>query len=201
MDDILVITSTDHMGDVVRCLGSGFEFGCCLTYRVQESAGGIAQALALAEGFAAGGRICVILGDNIFQYSIRPYADAFRAQEEGARVLLKMVNNPRHFGVAALDEEQVIEIEEKPNAPRSNYAVVGLYFYDQRVFDHIRRIRPSTRGELEITSVNNRYIAEGLLRYDICYGEWTDAGEHDSYQQANGILFASGNRILEREGG
>lgn len=199
IDDILVITSTDHMGDVVRCLGSGKQFGCSLTYRVQEDPGGIAHALALAEGFAGGERICVILGDNVFQYSIRPYAEAFRAQAQGARVLLKAVTEPRHYGVAALDEKHVIEIEEKPHAPKSNFAVVGLYFYDGTVFDHIRQIGPSGRGELEITSVNNRYIAAGLLQYDVCYGEWTDAGQHESYQQANQILSASDNRILERD--
>jgi glucose-1-phosphate thymidylyltransferase len=198
IDDILVITSTDHMGDVVRCLGSGAQFDCSLTYRVQEEAGGIAHALALAEGFAGNDRICVVLGDNIFQYTIRPYANGFRAQEHGARVLLKQVDEPRHYGVAALDEKHVIEIEEKPRAPKSNFAVVGLYFYDATVFDHIRQIERSARGELEITSVNNRYIAAGLLQYDVCHGEWTDAGKHESYQQANQILSASDNRILER---
>jgi glucose-1-phosphate thymidylyltransferase len=199
IDDILVITSTDHMGDVVRCLGSGKQFECSLTYRVQEDPGGIAHALALAEGFAGQDRICVILGDNVFQYSIRPYADAFRAQADGARVLLKEVQDPRHYGVAALDERHVIEIEEKPRAPKSNFAVVGLYFYDPSVFQHIRKIAPSPRGELEITAVNNRYIDAGLLQYDVCYGDWTDAGKHESYQQANQILSASDNRLLERD--
>ena len=194
--EILVVTSTDHMGDVVRCLGSGTEFGCTLSYRVQETAGGIAHALGLAEDFAAGGRICVILGDNIFQYSIAPYAQGFREQEEGARVLLKAVHEPQHYGVAALDEHHVIEIEEKPQAPKSDYAVVGLYFYDSSVFDLIGEIEPSARGELEITTVNNRYISAGLLEYDICRGEWTDAGKFESYQDANRILHAQENRIL-----
>ena len=198
--EILVVTSTDHMGDVVRCLGSGTEFGCSLSYRVQETAGGIAHALALAEDFAAGGRICVILGDNIFQYSIAAYAQGFREQEEGARVLLKAVNEPQHYGVAALDEHHVIEIEEKPQAPKSDYAVVGLYFYDSSVFDLIREIEPSARGELEITTVNNRYITAGLLQYDICRGEWTDAGKFESYQDANRILHAQENRILRDPG-
>ena len=197
IDDILVVTSTEHMGDVVRCLGTGAEFGCALTYRVQEDALGIAHALGLAEGFAGGERICVILGDNVFEYSIAPYADAFRLQDKGARVLLKSVEEPRHYGVAALDEKHVIEIEEKPDAPKSNYAVVGLYFYDHTVFEHIRRIQPSARGELEITSVNNRYIAAGLLQYDVVHGAWTDAGKHETYQEANRMLAAQDN--LPRE--
>ena len=199
ISEILVVTSTDHMGDVVRCLGSGTEFGCTLSYKVQETAGGIAHALLLAEDFASGGRICVGLGDNIFQYSIAPYAQGFREQSEGARVLLKAVNEPQHYGVAALDEHHVIEIEEKPSSPKSNYAVVGLYFYDATVFEHIRQIEPSARGELEITTVNNLYIEAGLLEYDVCYGEWTDAGKFDSYHDANRILHAQENRILSRE--
>lgn len=197
IEDILVVTSTDHMGDVVRCLGSGADFACSLTYKVQETAGGIAHALALAEAFAGGHRICVILGDNIFQHSIKPYADRFRQQETGARVLLKEVDDPSHYGVAALDEHHIISIEEKPAAPRSNFAVVGLYFYESGVFDHIRAIRPSARGELEITMVNQRYLDAGLLQYDFCRGEWTDAGQFDSYQEANRILWQSDNRILD----
>ena len=195
--DILVVTSTDHMGDVVRCLGSGVEFGVELTYRVQEQSGGIAEALALAEGFAAGGRICVILGDNVFQYSIKPYVDNFRGQETGARVLLKRVEDPRAYGVAALDEKHVIEIQEKPEEPASDYAVVGLYFYDAEVFGHIRKIVPSRRGELEITSVNNRYIAAGLLEYDVVHGGWTDAGKPRTYLQANEMMFGQDNAILK----
>ena len=194
--DILVVTSTDHMGDVVRCLGSGVEFGVELTYRVQAEAGGIAEALALAEGFAAGGRICVVLGDNVFQYSIAPYVEAYRAQESGARVLLKAVDDPRSYGVAALDERHVIEIQEKPEEPASNYAVVGLYLYGPEVFDHIRNVAPSPRGELEITAVNNRYIADGQLQYDIVHGDWTDAGEPHTYLQANELMFGQDNQIL-----
>ncbi len=194
--DILVVTSTDHMGDVVRCLGSGQEFGCTLSYKVQETAGGIAHALALAESFTAGQACCVLLGDNIFEYSIAPYVRNFTQQGEGARVLLKEVGDPERYGVAALDEQQVLEIEEKPQNPKSQYAVVGLYLYDSRVFDIIRGIEPSPRGELEITSVNNAYIARGQLRYDVCRGHWTDAGTFDSLQEANRILTETGNRIL-----
>jgi glucose-1-phosphate thymidylyltransferase len=195
--DILVVTSTDHMGDVVRCLGSGAEFGVELTYRVQEKAGGIAEALALAEGFAAGGRICVILGDNVFQYSIKPYVDNFRRQDTGARVLLKRVEDPRAYGVAALDEKHVLEIQEKPEEPPSDYAVVGLYFYDADVFGHIREIEPSGRGELEITSVNNRYIEGSLLQYDVVHGGWTDAGKPRTYLEANEMMFGQANAILK----
>jgi glucose-1-phosphate thymidylyltransferase len=188
VDDVLVVTSTDHMGDIVRCLGPGTEFGVRITYRVQESAGGIAHALALAEGFAGGGPVVVLLGDNVFEYSIRPYVDAFRQQERGARVLLKEVGDPTRYGVAALDERQVLSIEEKPTHPKSFYAVVGMYCYDADVFDVIRGIRASARGELEITSVNNAYIERGLLQYDICRGRWTDAGTFESLAEANGIL-------------
>lgn len=196
IDDILVITSTEHMGDVVNCLGSGKELGCSFTYKVQEEAGGIAHALALGEGFARGERICVILGDNVFEYAITPYAKAFLKQEKGARVLLKEVGDPERYGVAALDEKHVIDIEEKPANPRSSFAVVGLYFYDTQVFDIIRGIKPSPRGELEITSVNNAYIERGQLQYDICAGRWTDAGTFDSLIEANRILMESENRIL-----
>lgn len=194
--DILVITSTEHMGDVVNCLGGGSEFDCTLTYKVQETSGGIAHALALAEGFAQQQKICVALGDNIFEYSIAPYAKKFAKQAQGARVLLKEVGDPERYGVAALDEHQVIEIQEKPAVPKSPYAVVGLYFYDHHVFDIIRGIHPSARGELEITSVNNAYIQRGQLQFDICHGRWTDAGTLDSLTEANKILFSNNNELL-----
>ena len=194
--DILVVTSTEHMGDVVRCLGSGQDFGCELTYRVQEEAGGIAHALALGEGFAGGDRVCVLLGDNIFEHAIAPYVEAFRRQEKGARVLLKQVGDPERYGVAALDEKHVVEIEEKPSNPKSRYAVVGFYLYDGSVFDIIRTIAPSKRGELEITAVNNAYIERGELEYDFCRGRWTDAGTFDSLLEANRILSENQNRIL-----
>lgn len=196
--DILVITSTQHMGDVVRCLGSGEEFACKLSYKVQEQPRGIAHALSLAEDFAGGEDICVILGDNIFEYSIRPYTEAFKQQQQGAHVLLKEVLNPEDYGVAALDEHQVIEIEEKPATPNSSYAVVGLYYFDTQVFDVIRGISPSKRGELEITSVNNVYIEKQQLQYSICHGRWTDAGTFDSLFQANQIMQETENRILKK---
>jgi len=197
--DILVITSTQHMGDVVNCLGSGQEFSCSLTYKVQEVAGGIAHALALAEGFAHGEKLCVLLADNVFECSISPYANAFRRQDRGARTLLKEVGDPERYGVAALDERAVIEIEEKPRNPKSSYAVVGLYFYDDQVFDIIRDIQPSARGELEISAVNNVYISRGQLKYDICRGRWTDAGTFDSLLEANRLMMENFNQIKAHE--
>lgn len=194
--DILTITSTDHMGDVVQCLGSGEEFNCHLSYKVQEKAGGIAHALSLAEDFTGGEKICVILGDNIFEYSINFYADEFKKQQSGARVLLKKVGDPERYGVAAMDEHHILDIEEKPKHPKSSFAVVGLYFYDNQVFDIIRNIELSNRGELEITAVNNAYIEKNQLQYSICRGRWTDAGTFESLFDANKILLENRNRIL-----
>ncbi|MCL5036295.1 MAG: sugar phosphate nucleotidyltransferase [Chloroflexi bacterium] len=195
--DLMVITSTEHMGDVVNSLGSGRRFGCEFTYRVQEQAGGIAEALSLAERFANGERIVVLLGDNIFEYSIKPYVREFEKQEKGARVLIKEVNEPEHYGVAALDEKQILEIEEKPNKPKSNFAVLGCYMYDNQIFDIIKQTGPSARGELEITTVNNIYIHKGQLEYSIISGRWTDAGTFQSLNQANRILLESDNKILQ----
>jgi glucose-1-phosphate thymidylyltransferase len=194
--DILVITSTQHMGDVVRCLGSGEEFNCRLSYKVQEHANGIAHALSLAEDFVGGENICVILGDNIFEYSIKPYTENFIKQETGAHVLIKEVGDPERYGVAALDEHQVIEIEEKPSIPKSSFAVVGLYFFDAEVFDIIRCTQKSKRGELEITSINNAYIEKQKLQYSICHGRWTDAGTFESLVEATDILMDNNNKIL-----
>lgn len=194
---ILIITSTDHMGDIVNSLGSGIDFGCDFTYRVQEEAKGIAHALALAENFSKNDNIVVFLGDNIFEYSIRPYVQNFEKQNDGARVLLKKVNDPNRFGIAALDEEHIIEIEEKPAAPKTDYAVVGVYMYDTDVFNIIKNLKPSDRGEYEITSVNNEYIKKKKLKYDIVKGRWMDAGTFNSYLEANKILHGLENKILE----
>jgi glucose-1-phosphate thymidylyltransferase len=193
--DIMIVTSTHHMGSIVNSLGSGKRFGCQFTYRVQEEAGGIAHALALARGFAEGDSTVVVLGDNIFEHSIAPFVDAFRVQERGARVMLKEVGDPERFGIAALDEKLILEIEEKPSAPKSNHAVVGCYAYDERVFEVIDGIAPSARGELEITAVNNRYIERGELQYSFVRGAWTDAGTFESLQDANALLLAIGNSI------
>ncbi len=199
IDDLLVVSSTDHMGDVVRCLGSGQKLGCSLTYRVQETPGGIAHALKLGRNFVGGDRVVVVLGDNVFQYAIAPYVDAFRKQASGARVLLKEVGDPERYGVAALDEKQVIEIEEKPANPKSKFAVVGLYMYDDSLWSILDDVQPSRRGELEITTVNNAYIARGALQYDICRGRWTDAGTFASLAEANAILLAANNEILAHD--
>jgi len=194
--DIMIITSTHHMGSVVNSLGSGKRFGCEFTYRVQEEAGGIAHALALSRQFANNQRIVVLLGDNIFEYSIAPYVEEFREQEEGGRVLLKEVGDPERFGIAALDEKLILQIEEKPSQPKSNHAVVGCYMYDAQVFDIIDRVAPSERGELEITSVNNEYITRGLLQYSFVRGRWTDAGTFESLNEANELLLDNDNQII-----
>lgn len=195
IEDILVVTSTQHMGDVVNCLGSGAEFGCSLTYKVQEEAAGIADALRLGESFASKDKICVMLGDNVFENSIAPYADNFDRQEAGARVVVKEVGEPERYGVAAMDERQILEIEEKPKNPKSKFAVVGLYFYDNQVWDIVRAIGRSARGEFEITSVNNAYIERGQLMFDVCEGRWSDAGTFESWMEASTLMFRNNNEI------
>ena len=195
IQEIMVVTSTEHMGDVVNSLGSGERFGSDFTYRVQEEAGGIAHALALAEQFANHQHIAVFLGDNVFEYSIAPYVQAFLQQGKGARVLLKEVGEPQRYGIAALDEKHILEIEEKPLEPKSNFAVVGCYMYDRQVFDIIRTIEPSKRGELEITAVNNVYIKEEVLKFSIVQGRWTDAGTFESLLEANQILLSTENKV------
>ncbi len=197
--DILVITSTSHMGDVVNLLGSGKEFNCEFTYKVQEEALGIAHALAMAETFANNQPMVVLLGDNIFEYSLTPCIDNFRKQKKGARVILKEVGDPERYGVAALDEYHVIQITEKPKNPKSHYAVVGAYMYPPDVFNVIRTIKKSVRGEYEITSVNNAYIKKRALEYDILKGQWTDAGTLDSLAEANKILKANKNQLKKEK--
>ena len=192
--DILIVTNAQYVGDFVNALGSGKDFGCEFTYRVQEEAKGIAHALALAEGFAAGDRIVVLLGDNIFEHSIQQAISDFQGQQTGARVLLKQVDDPKRYGVAVLNRKhQIVEIEEKPIQPKSDYAVVGVYFYDASVFDIIRTVEPSARGEYEITSVNNVYIDRGQLEYSLVEGEWVDAGTFDSLAEAHKILLKRKN--------
>jgi glucose-1-phosphate thymidylyltransferase len=186
IEQILIVTGVEYMGDVVGLLGSGREFGCQFTYRVQDEAGGIAQALGLAENFAQ--RLAVILGDNIFQANLKSYADRFIAQKTGARILLKQVPNPQRFGVAQVSGNKVISIEEKPKKPKSDYAVTGIYFYDASVFNVIRALKPSARGELEISDVNNTYIAKGQLMYDVLDGWWSDAGTFESLKIVNELV-------------
>ncbi len=186
--EILIVTGVEHMGDVVNLLGSGSSFGCRFTYKVQDKAGGIAQALSLAEGFANDIGLVVVLGDNIFKASLKPYLKKFSSQKKGARVLLKKVPNPQRFGVAEISRGRVIRITEKPKKPKTNYAVTGIYFYDRTIFDIIRTLKPSGRSELEITDVNNTYIARNQLQYDILAGWWTDAGTFESLSRANELV-------------
>jgi len=186
--EILIVTGTDHMGDVVGLLGSGKDFGCEFTYRVQDEAGGIAQALGLARRFGRGGRLAVILGDNIFEGSIRAFADAFRRQPTGAKILVKEVPDPGRYGVAVTEGGRVVRIIEKPKQPPSSFAVTGIYFYDQDVFDVVTSLKPSARGELEITDVNNAYIARGDLTFDLLPGWWTDAGTFESLRHASDLV-------------
>ena len=188
IQEILIVTGVEHMGDVVSLLGSGREFGCRFTYKVQDQAGGIAQALALAENFSNSQALAVILGDNIFQANLASYAERFITQKTGARILLKQVEHPQRFGVAELSDGKIIGIEEKPEQPKSNYAVTGIYFYDASVFDIIRTLKPSARGEFEISHVNDTYIAKGQLAYDILDGWWTDAGTFESLTRANELV-------------
>ena len=190
--DILIVTNPQYVGDFVNALGSGKDFGCEFTYRVQEEAKGIAHALALAEGFANNGKIAVLLGDNIFETSIQHAVEDFQAQQRGARVLLKQVPDPERYGVAVLNgNDRIVAIEEKPEHPKSDYAVVGAYFYDAFVFDIIRTIEPSARGEYEITAVNNAYMHRGELEYSFVRGKWVDAGTFDSLGEAHQILLNS----------
>lgn len=188
LEEILIVTGTEHMGDMVSLLGSGKDFGCRFTYKVQDEAGGIAQALSLAENFCRGAAMAVILGDNIFEDALKPYAEAFKKQGKGARILGKKVPDPERFGVAEIKGDQVVSIEEKPKAPKSDIAVTGIYFYDDSVFDVIRDCRPSGRGELEITDVNNAYVKRGELHFDIMQGWWSDAGTFSSLAHVNRLI-------------
>ena len=188
IEEILIVTGVDHMGDVVNLLGSGKEFSCRFTYKVQDEAGGIAQALGLAENFARGDLSCVILGDNVFEDPIAPYLRSFREQARGARLLLKQVHDPQRYGVAEVEGSKVVRIVEKPKEAKSDLAVVGVYFYDAQVFDVIRTLKPSARGELEITDVNNHYLRRGELQCDRLSGWWTDAGTFDSLHAANELV-------------
>ncbi len=195
--EIMIVTGGRTAGDFLRLLGNGRDFGLeHLDYTYQEGEGGIAEALALCEFFAAGKRIVVILGDNILQEDITPYVEAFKNQGTGARVLLKQVADPERFGVAELDGERIVRIEEKPAHPKSSFAVTGVYMYDRRVFDFCRTLQRSPRGELEITDINNCYIDEGSLRYDVLKGWWADAGEFDALFRANQLV--AEQRRLER---
>jgi glucose-1-phosphate thymidylyltransferase len=187
--DILIVTGKEHMGDVVRLLGSGKDFGARFTYRVQEEAGGIAQALHLAKDFVGEDSMIVLLGDNIFMDPIHSYIERYQKQRNGAKILLKTVDDPQRFGVAEVDGSKIISIEEKPLRPKSNHCVTGIYFYDHTVFSIIERLAPSARGEYEITDVNNHYISQQQLTYDFLTGWWTDAGTPETWLKANMLSF------------
>lgn len=183
--DILIIVGGEHVGDFMRLLGSGKEFGVKLSYEIQDNAKGIAHALLLAEDFASSNNVAVILGDNIFQDDLKEEVENFH---RGAKIFLKKVDNPSKFGVVEIQGEKIINIEEKPKNPKSDYCVTGFYLYDQEVFDFIRNIKPSKRGELEITDINNIYIKLNYMKYSILKGFWIDAGTFESLNNANSLI-------------
>ncbi|MCM8760838.1 MAG: sugar phosphate nucleotidyltransferase [Candidatus Omnitrophica bacterium] len=187
--DILIVTGGMHAGEFLRLLGNGKEFGLKhINYTYQEGEGGIADALSLARYFADDDNIVVILGDNIVERSIKRHVDAFRAQGRGARILIKEVPDPERFGVVGFKGKKIVSIEEKPRRPKSKYAVTGIYMYDNKVFDIIKTLKPSGRGELEITDVNNAYLKMGQLEYSVMDGWWTDAGTFESLLRANNLV-------------
>ncbi len=193
IDDILIVTGGNNAGDFLKLLGNGKEFGLKhINYTYQEGEGGIAEALRLAEFFVSGEKVCVVLGDNIIEKNIRRAVKNFQKQKEGAKILLKEVPDPQRFGVPELREDRIIRIEEKPQEPKSQYAVIGIYLYDNDVFNIIKTLKPSNRGELEITDVNNRYIEKGLMTWDILEGWWTDAGTFESLLHANQLVAKTG---------
>ena len=187
--DILIVTGGNHAGEFLRLLGNGHEFGLKhIDYTYQEGEGGIAEALRLACDFAEGGKIVVVLGDNIVEKSIKKYVDKFRAQEAGARILIKETKDPQRFGVVEFKKDKIISIKEKPKTPKTNYVVTGIYMYDAEVFDIIKTLKPSARNELEITDVNNAYLERKQLYFDILAGWWTDAGTFESLLRANNLV-------------
>lgn len=193
IDDILIVTGGNHPGNFLRLMGNGKEYGLKnISYAYQEGEGGIADALALAENHAACGPVCVVLGDNLMEKTIRDAVDEYRKQGKGARILLKEVDDPHRFGVAELEGDKVVRIIEKPKDPPSNYAVTGIYMYDTQVFDFIKTLNPSQRGELEITDVNNLYINQGTMTWSLIDGWWTDAGTFDSLLKASNLVAHGG---------
>jgi glucose-1-phosphate thymidylyltransferase len=196
--DIMIVTGGNSAGDFLKLLGNGKAFGLKhLNYTYQEGEGGIAAALSLVEHFAGEDPICVVLGDNIIQGNIRPAVDAYREQGGGAKILLKKVTDPQRFGVPELSGRQVLRIEEKPKQPKSEYAVIGIYMYDVAVFEIIRTLKPSGRGELEITDVNNAYISRGEMTWDELEGWWTDAGTFESLLHASNLVAETGANNME----
>jgi glucose-1-phosphate thymidylyltransferase len=199
IDDILIVTGGNNAGDFLRLIGNGKEFGLRhINYTYQEGEGGIADALRLAEFFASGEKICVVLGDNIIEGNFLEAAEAFRRQKEGAKILLKEVPDPHRFGVPELRGDRIVQIEEKPKQPKSQYAVIGIYFYDHHAFDIIRTLKPSNRGELEITDVNNWYIQQGMMTWNLLEGWWTDAGTFESLMRASTLVSQGGANHLAK---
>ena len=198
LEEIMIVTGGNDAGDFLRLLGNGNALGLQdLHYTYQEGEGGIADALRLAEHFAEGQKIVVVLGDNIIETNIRKAVGEFFAQGRGAKIMLKEVPDPQRFGVAETDGERLVRIEEKPTKPRSNLAVIGIYMYDRQVFDFIRTLKPSARGELEITDVNNAYLEQGNMTYDILEGWWTDAGTFESLHRAWRLVAEGGANKIE----
>jgi len=193
IDDIMIVTGGNSAGDFLRLLGNGKEFGLKdLNYAYQEVDGGIADALSLVHHFADDQPICVVLGDNIIEGNIRAACDEYREQQQGAKILLKKVHDPQRFGVPELDGNRVLRIEEKPKEPKSDFAVIGIYFFDPKVFDVITTLEPSDRGELEITDVNNYYIGRGEMTCNELEGWWTDAGTFESLLRASNLVAETG---------
>lgn len=198
IEDILIVTGGSSAGDFLRLLRNGKDFGLHqLNFAYQEGEGGIADALRLAEYFARGEKVCVILGDNVIEGSVRAAKQKFEKQERGAKVLLKEVPDPERFGVPVFEGHRIVRIEEKPKQPASPYAVIGIYFYDQTVFDRIRILKPSGRQEYEITDVNNSYLAESQLTHEILDGWWTDAGTFESLWRASNLVREQARRAEE----
>lgn len=200
IEEILLVTGGKNSGDFLRLLGNGREFGLKhLNYTYQEGEGGIADALGLAEYWAAGEPICVILGDNIIENNICEAVEKYKTQKQGAKILLKEVSDAQRFGVAEIQDDRVLGIEEKPSVPKSNYAVIGIYLYDATVFQKIRRLKPSGRGELEITDVNNFYVEEAAMTFETLEGWWTDAGTFESLLRANNLVAKTGANKMRTE--
>lgn len=197
IEDILIVAGGRNAGDFLKLLGNGREFGLKhLDYTYQEGEGGIAEALGLARHFSRGERLCVMLGDNVIERNIIGPVNAFRQQERGAKILLKEVPDPARFGVPRFDGGRIVAVEEKPETSASRYAVTGIYLFDETVFDKIDRLERSARGELEITDVNNQYIAEGTMTWDVLDGWWTDAGTVESLLLASQLVADSGANKL-----
>ncbi|MBN1344703.1 MAG: NTP transferase domain-containing protein [Phycisphaerae bacterium] len=198
INEVMLVTGGSSAGDFLRLLGNGKELGLRrLHYAYQEGEGGIADALNLAEDFADGDKIVVVLGDNIIERNIRSATADYFSQREGAKIILKEVPDPERFGVPEIDGDRIVSIEEKPKAPKSRYAVIGIYFYDGRVFEIIKTLKPSGRGELEITDVNNAYIEAGTMTYEVLDGWWTDAGTFESLHRASNMVAEGGANRLD----